>query len=87
MTDHFPDATKMVPTSLSRAATMSSPFIAIHSTGGRIGRFCWVNSDTQHPRCYGYVIEAGRLRGWITGGWWGSTYLCSPHPATPGEAW
>ena len=62
-------------------------FIRIDSTGGRIGRFCWVNSDTRHRQRYGYVIDGNTIRGWIRGGWLGSTYLCSPHPARPGEAW
>ena len=66
---------------------MTRPFIAIDSHAGRIGRFCWANSDTRHPQHYGYVIEDGAIRDWITGGWWGSTFLCSPHPARPGEAW
>lgn len=64
---------------------MNNPFIAIHSTGGRIGRFCWVNSDTRGD---GHLAAwRDGQRAWIPRGWWGSTYLCSPHPATPGEAW
>ena len=64
-----------------------SDFISIDSNIGRIGRFCWANGDTRHRQRYSYVIEGTELRGWITGGWWGSTYWCSPHPAQPGEAW
>ncbi len=57
-------------------------FIRIDSNHGRIGRICWVNSDTRHRRLYRMSPAY-----WIPGGWWGSTYLCSPHPARPGEAW
>ena len=59
-----------------------SDFIRINSNAGRIGRLCWVNSDTRHRRLYRMSPVH-----WIAGGWWGSTYLCSPHPARPGEAW
>jgi hypothetical protein len=62
-------------------------FISISSTGGCIGRVCWVNSDTCHAQHYGWVEDsAGRVY-WINGGWWGSTYLSSPHPSRPGDAW
>lgn len=67
---------------------MNNPFIAIHSTGGRIGRFCWVNSDLrQDHRAVLIATWRDGQQVLITGGWWGSTYLCSPHPARPGEAW
>ena len=68
---------------------MNNPFIAIHSTGGRIGRFCWVNSDLrQDHRRYRIVPGSnGRAPWYYPLGWWGSTYLCSPHPATPGDTW
>ena len=67
---------------------MSNPFIAIHSTGGRIGRFCWVNSDLrQDHRAVLIATWRDGQQALITGGWWGSTYFCSPHPARPEEAW
>jgi hypothetical protein len=67
---------------------MNNPFIAIHSTGGRIGRFCWVNSDLrQDHRSIVIALDGGRGLRYYQLGWWGSTYMCSPHPATPGDAW
>jgi len=68
---------------------MSNPFIRIHSAGGRIGRFCWVNSDLRkdHRRCVIVQGTNGRAPWYYPLGWWGSTYMCSPHPATPGKAW
>lgn len=67
---------------------MTRPFIAIDSHAGRIGRFCWVNSDLRGDH------RRGALATWRDGqqailwdGWWGSTYFCSQHPARPGEAW
>jgi len=69
---------------------MNSPFIAIHSTGGRIGRFCWVNSDLRQDHRSIAIAQGeigGRVPWYYQLGWWGATYLCSPHPATPGETW
>jgi hypothetical protein len=69
---------------------MSNHFISIHSTGGRIGRFCWVNSDLRQDHRRVVIVQGeigGRAPFYYPLGWWGSTYLCSPHPATPGEAW
>jgi hypothetical protein len=57
-----------------------SDFIRITSNHGRIGRICWVNSCTRHPQQY-------QVWPYRHGGWWGSTYLCAPHPARPEEAW
>jgi hypothetical protein len=69
---------------------MADSFIRINSNHGRIGRFCWVNSDLRqdHRSC---IIVQGQIGGrapwYYPCGWWGWSYLCSPHPATPGEAW
>lgn len=64
-------------------------FIRIDSTGGRIGRLCWANSDLREShRAYAVVCGHGNRPPWLYAlGWWGSTYLCSPHPARPGDAW
>ena len=67
---------------------MARPFITIDSTKGRIGRFCWVNSDLRQGSCIIFHGEIGGRAPWYYPiGWWGTSYLCSPHPATPGEAW
>ena len=65
-------------------------FICINSSGGRIGRFCWINSDLRKShRSYAVVCgDIGNRAPWLYAlGWWGSAYLCSPHPSRPGEAW
>lgn len=67
---------------------MTSSFIEVNPSFGRIGRFCWANSNvSSDPR-------RGRLATWgdgeqtlIPDGWWGSFYWCIPHPATPTNAW
>lgn len=58
-------------------------FITINSTGGRIGRFCWVNSDLRRDH------RSGQIATWNDGetafipdGWWGSTYFSFFHPRT-----
>jgi hypothetical protein len=69
---------------------MNNHFISIHSTGGRIGRLCWVNSDLRQDHRRVVIVQGencDRAPFYYPLGWWGSTYLCSPHPATPGEAW
>ena len=67
---------------------MNNPFIAIHSTGGRIGRFCWVNSDLREdPRSVLLARWRDGEQALIPGGSWGVTFFCSPHPARPAEAW
>ena len=67
-----------------------SDFICIDSNIGRIGRFCWVNSDLRESH-FSYMVaqgEVGRRSSWCYAlGWWGSTYWGSPHPVRPGEAW
>jgi hypothetical protein len=67
---------------------MSTPFIVIHPQCGRIGRICWTNSDLQRDPRIGTVAtwQDGEMT-LIPEGYWGSCYLCSPHPARPADAW
>lgn len=55
----------------------------------------WQYTDNGAMACGGTFMrpadvsraEEEAVKRWRSGGWWGSTYLASPHPATPGEAW